>query len=240
MIGKISYLTASRIKMSGTLTNSERKKIVGDAIKAQKARFQASIDACNAKRDENRRKRQELAEAQEQLRLQRLANLRKKMVIIFAEIDGRIVILTIIDVELLKSDYSARTKNYHITYGSSNYEELYMIASYTCRGKRLNKTDCRAYTVSTDDGVNFKIFDTDGKLVFSFETLIQYETLAGTSVSGIKFDQFFYDPFQCSFDDETAKFHAELDRLIEADADYVSKNPDILDEGYIPYFRLRF
>jgi hypothetical protein len=228
------------LKTNAKTTNTERKSEYWNRIKAQRELSQASIDTCKEKRADNRRKSQELAEALEKLRLQRLANLRKKMVIMFAEINGRIVILTIIDVELLKSDYSARTKNYHITYGSSNYEELNMIVSYTRRGKRLDKSDCRAYTVSTDDGVNFKIFDTDGKLVFSFETLIQYETLAGTSVSGVKFDQFFYDPFKGSFDDETGKFDAELDKMIEADADHVSKTPDILDEGYIPYFRLGF
>jgi hypothetical protein len=226
--------------MSGTLTNSQRKKIVRDAIKAQKARFQASIDACNAKQDENRRKSQELAEEQKRLRLQRLANLRKKMVIMFAEINGQMVILTIIDVELLKSDYSARMKNYHITYGSIDYEELNMMASYTCRGKRLDKSDSCAYTVSTADGFNFDIIGTDGTTILSFKTLIHYESLVGTSVSGVKFDQFWYDPFQCPFDAETAKFHAELDRMIEADTNHVSKNPDILDEGYIPYFRLGF
>lgn len=158
------------------------------------------------------------------------------MVIVFAKIDGQIVILTIIDLELLKLKYSAGM-NQCIKYGSSDYDRVDSTAWYTYKGTRERKTDCRAYTVSTDDGVNFKIFDTDGKLVFSFETLIQYETLAGTSVSGVKFDQFLYDPFQCPFDAETVRFHAELDRLIEADADYVSKNPELLEKGYIPYFR---
>ena len=220
-------------------SNTDRKKIIGDEIDAQKARFQASIDACNAKRDENRRKRQELAEAQEQLRLQRLANLRKKMVIIFAEINGQIVILTIIDLELLKLKYSVGM-NHYITYGSSDYEKLNMMASYTYKGKRLDKSDCCAYTVSTADGFNFDIIRTDGTTILSFETLIHYESLVGTSVSGVQFDQFFYDPFQCPFDAETAKFHAELDRLIKADADYVSENPELLEEGHIPYFRLEF
>jgi hypothetical protein len=205
---------------------------------AKKTLSQASIDDCK-KRADNRRKSQELAEALEKLRLQRLANLYKKMVIIFAEIDGQKVILTIIDFELLKLKYSAGM-NQCIKYGSSDYHTVDTTAWYTYKGKRERKTDCRAYTVSTDDGVNFKIFDTDGKLVFSFETLIHYESLAGKSFSGVQFDQFFYDPFQGSFDDETAKFHKELDRLIQADAKYVSENPELLKEGYFPYFRFGF
>ena len=62
-----------------------------------------------------------------------------------------------------------------------------------------------------------------------------FESLAGTSVSGVEFDQFWYDPFKGSFDAETAKFHAELNMLIEADADYVRKNPKLLEKGYFPY-----
>ena len=222
-----------------TLSNKKRKQIRGEAIKAPKALIQASFDACRAKRDENQNARQKLAEEQKKLRLQRLANLRKKMVIIFAEINGEIVILTNIDLELLKLKYSVGM-NHYITYGSSDYEKLNMMASYTYKGKRLDKSDSCAYTVSTADGFNFDIIGTDGTTILSFETLIHYESLVGTSVSGVKFDQFFYDPFQCPFDAETAKFHAELDRLIQADADYVSENPELLEEGHIPYFRLEF
>jgi hypothetical protein len=227
--------------MSGRLSNKERKKIVGDAIKAHEACIQASIDACNKKRADNRRHRQELAEAQEQWRLQQLANLRKRMVIIFAEIDGQIVIVAIVDPSLMRSTYSVGMKH-HITYGVPEYRKLFMKASYSFKGKRLELKENHkySYTVSTTDDFNFDIIDTDGTRRLSFETLIHYESLAGKSFSGVQFDQFFYDPFKDSFDAETAKFHAELDRLIEADADYVRKNPQLLEEGYIPYFRLGF
>jgi hypothetical protein len=77
----------------------------------------------------------------------------------------------------------------------------------------------------------------DGTIILSFETLIHYESLVGTSVSGVQFDQFFYDPYKSPFDAQTSQFHAELDRLIRADADYVSKTPELLEEGYIPYFK---
>jgi hypothetical protein len=225
--------------MSGTLTNKQRKGIVGDLIKAERARIQASIDACNARRDENRRKRQELADAQEKSRIRQLANLTKKMVFMFAMIDGQIVILSIVDPSLIKSSYSVGMKH-HITYGSPDYEKIHMKASYSPRGKRSERIHQYSYTVSTADGFNFDIIDMDGKISLSFQSLIQYESLVGTSVSGVQFDQFWYDPFKGSIDDETAKFHAELDRLIQADADYVSKNPKLLEEGYVPYFRFGF
>jgi len=221
--------------MSGTLTNRERKKNFGDALEAERARIQASIDACNARRATNRRKREELAEAQEELRLRLLANLRKKMVIMFAEIGNETVILAIVDPSLMKSDNSVQMKH-HITYGSPDYKKIHMKASYSPRGKRSERGHY-SYTVSTADGSNFDIIDTDGTTRLSFETLIHYESLAGKSFSGVKFDQFWYDPFKGQFDDETAKFHEELDRLIQADAEYVKNNPKLLEEGYIPYFR---
>jgi len=220
--------------MSGKLSNRERKKKIGDAIKAEKARIQASIDACNAKRDENRKKRKELAEAQENCRIRQLANLMKKMVIMFAMVGNETIILAIVDPTLM-NDNSVRMKH-HITYGSPDYEKIYMRASYSPRGKR-SKRYPKSYTVSTTDGSNFDIIDADRTTILSFETLIHYESLAGKSVSGVQFDQFWYDPFKGQFDDETAKFHEELDRLIQADAEYVSGNPEVLGEGYIPYFR---
>ena len=112
------------------------------------------------------------------------------MVIIFAEIDGQIVILAIVDPSLMKSSYSFGMKH-HITYGSPDYEEIYMMASYSPRGKRSERYHY-SYTVSTADGVNFDIIDTDGTTRLSFETLIHYESLAGKSFSGVQFDQFWY------------------------------------------------
>jgi hypothetical protein len=174
-----------------------------------------------------------LAKAQEELRLQQSANLKKKMVLIYAEIGGKIVILTIVDPSLMKSN-SVRMKH-HITYGFPEYKQFFMKASYSLKGKRLETKCPCTYTVSTADGFNFDIIDNNGTTIISFESLIHYESLAGTSVSGVEFDQFWYDPFKGSFDAETAKFHAELNMLIEADADYVRKNPKLLEKGYFPY-----
>ncbi len=224
--------------MSGTLTNKQRKEKFWEPIQDHKARIQASIDACKAKRAKNRINLQNLAEAQEKSRIRQLANLTKKMVIMFAKIGNEIVILTIVDPSLLKFDNSVRMKH-HITYGYPDYKKVHMMASYSPREKRseLIENYQYSYTVSTADGLNFDILDTDGTTILSFETLIHYESLVGTSVSRVQFDQFWYDPFKGSIDNETAKFHAELDRLIQADADYVSKNPKLLEEGYVPYFR---
>ena len=157
----------------------------------------------------------------------------------FAMIDGQIVILTIVDPSLIKSNYSLGMKH-HIIYGSPDYEKIHMKASYSPRGKRSERIHQYSYTVSTADGFNFDIIDMDGKTSLSFQSLIQYESLAGRSFSGVNIDQFFYDPFKRPFDAETAKFDAELDRLIQADADYVSKNPKLLEEGYVPYFKFGF
>ena len=222
--------------MSGTLTNSQRKEEFWKHIQDHKAHIQASIDACNAKRAENRKKSQELADAQEKFRLQQLANLRKKMVIIYARIDGEILILAIVDPSLMKSSTSVE-RNHHITYGSPDYKEIHMKASCSPRGKRFERIENYkySYTVSTANGFKFHIIDENGTTRLSFETLIHYESLVGTSVSGVKFDQFFYDPFKGSIDDETAKFQKELDRLIRANADYVRKNPELLEKGYVPY-----
>lgn len=221
--------------MAKNLTNRQRKEIFGNALKVQQALIQASIDTRKEKRVENRRKLHELAEAQEKLRLQQLANLKKKMVIMFAKIGNKIFILTIVDPSLMKSSYSFRMKH-HITYGSPDYEKIRMKASYSIRGKRSERDNAYSYTVSTADGFNFDIIGLDGTTSTSFETLIHYESLAGKSFSDVQFDQFFYDPFKDSIDDETAKFDEELKRLIEADAEYVSKNPELLEEGYIAYF----
>jgi hypothetical protein len=220
--------------MSKPLSNREKKEIIRNAIEAERARIQASIYACNAKRAENRIKCQELAEAQEYSRIRQLANLKKKMVIIYAVIDGQIVILTIVDPSLMKSIYSFG-KKHHITYGSPDYERIYMTASYSPRGKRSERYRY-SYTVSTNDGIKFDIHEADGTKRLSFETLIHYESLTGKSFSGVQFDQIWYDPFKGQFDDETAKFRAELVRLINADAEYVKENPELLKNGYVTYF----
>ena len=220
--------------MSEKLTNREKKEIIRNAIEAERARIQASIRACNARRATNRENREKLAEAQEESRLQQLANLKKKMVIIYAVIYGQIVILTIVDPSFIKSTHSLG-KKHHITYGSPDYERIYTAASYSPRGRRSER--CRyLYTVSTNDGIKFDIHEADGTKRLSFETLIHYESLAGKSFSGVQFDQYWYDPFQRPFNDDTAKFHAELVRLINADAEYVKENPKLLKNGYVTYF----
>ena len=220
--------------MSGTLTNRERKEIIGNKIKAHEARIQASIDACNDKRTKKRIDRQERIKQNEKVISIEMKNLNKSSVIIFAKIDDEIVILTILDFNLLKSDYSVGMKH-HIMYGLSDYHKLTMMASYTFRGKRLDK-HYSTYTVFTEDGIHFNILNTDGNVLFSFETLIQYESLAGRSISDVNFDQFLYEPHKCASDKDTAMFHTELDRLIEADRQNIERNPE-LRQGYFPYHR---
>ena len=108
----------------------------GRLSEREKERIQASIDARNAKRDKNKRNSQELAEERKNCRLQQSANLRKKMVVIFAEINGQIVILTIVDPSLINSNVSVLMKH-HIIYGFPEYKEgVRMKASYSSRGKR--------------------------------------------------------------------------------------------------------
>ena len=216
---KNSYLTDSRIKMLKTLTNSQRKKIIGDVIKAEEARIQASIDACKEKRKANRLKLEKRIREAEQARVCQSRDMNKKMVFVYAVIDGKIVILTIVDPSLMMSSYSSGM-NHHIVYGNSEYRRLSTISSYNNKGKRSERRIDESYTVSTADSVNFNVFGTDGKLCFSFTSSIHYPTLVGKSVSGVQFDQFWYDPSKRSSDVETAKFDAELDGLIEEDPTY--------------------
>lgn len=205
--------------MPDNFSNKRRKQIVGDSIKAQEARIQARIDACKEKRAENKLIREKLSREAEQARIHRSRNLNNRMVIIYAKIAGVIIIFAIVDPSLMMSSYSFGM-NHHIMYGDPKYRTLEMIASYNNKGVRSEKKIDGSYTVSTDDGVNFNVIGTDGNHVFSFTSSIQYPTLVGKSVSGVQFDQFWYDPSKCSSDVESAKFDAELDRLIQADTDY--------------------
>lgn len=200
-------------------SNRERKQIFGNAIKAQEARRQASIDACKEKRADNRRKHEERIREAEQARIHRSRNLNNMMVIIYFEFYDIIVILAIVDPSLMMSSYSFGM-NHHIMYGHPKYKTLEMIVSYNNKGVRSEKKIDESYTVSTADGVNFNVFGTDGKLYFSFTSSIDHPTLVGKSVSGVQFDQFWYDPSKRSSDVETAKFDAELDGLIKEDPTY--------------------
>lgn len=217
--------------MSGTITNKKNKFI--RFYTDERAYKQVSIDACNNRRTMNRIAREERNRQNEERILKEMKNLNKPIIIIFAEIGDEIVIITILDFKLLNSDYSVGMK-YHLMYGLDKYEKLNMTASYTYRGKRLIKQYYSTYTVSTDDGIHFDVIDTDGTKITSFETLIQYESLAGKSSSGVIFDQFLYEPHKCASDKDTAMFHTELDRLIQADRQKVEIHPE-LGEGYIPY-----
>ena len=158
------------------------------------------------------------------------------MIIIYIKIHDQIVIITLLDFNLLKSDYSVGMKD-HLMYGLGEYEKLSMMTSYTYRRKRLSKEIYSSYTVSTPDGFSFYIIDKDGTTRFSFQSLIQYESLAGRSFPGVNIDQFLYEPHKYASDKDTKMFHTELDRLIQADADDVSKNPKLPEERYVPYHR---
>jgi len=219
--------------MSGILSNKKEKfyRFYTDT----RAYNQVSINACNDKRTKKRTERQERIIEEEKAIHREMKNLNKSIVIIFAKIEDEIVILTILDFNLLNKNYSVGMK-YHIMYGLCQYDKLNMISSYTYRGKRLIKEYHSTYTVSTDDGIHFDVIDTDGTKITSFETLIQYESLAGKSSSGVIFDQFLYELHKCASDKDTAMFHTELDRLIEADRQKVEIHP-ALGEGYIPYHR---
>ena len=199
--------------MPDKLSNSQRKKNVGNAG------IQASIDACKEKRADNRRKREERIRKAEQARIHRSRNLNNRMVIIYAKIAGVIVILAIVDPSLMMSSYSFGM-NHHIMYGHPKYRTLEMIASYNNKGVRSERKIDESYTVSTDDGVNFNVIGTDGNHDFSFTSSIDHPTLVGKSVSGVQFDQFWYDPLKRLSDHKTAKFDAEFDGLIKADTDY--------------------
>lgn len=199
---------------------------------------QASINACKERR---RLKREQLAKRLQELeilRLQRLYNLKKRMVVIFADVKGEPVILTMVDPSLMSCTYSSG-KNHHIVYGNTEYYRLSMKASCNPRGTRTNKPDFKSYTVSTPDGINFKVVDKDGK-VFSFKTFMKYESLVGQTVSDVKVDQWLYDPSDVESDEKTRMIHSELLKVIEEDKKYLAENPTLLEEGYVLYHSSAF
>lgn len=193
---------------------------------------QASINACNERRRVNKAKLAERLQKLENLRLQRLYNLKKRMVVIFAVVNGEIVILTMVDPSLMISSIN----NSHIVYGTPEYHRLSMMASYNPRGTRTNKLNCESYTVSTVDGINFNVVDKDGK-VFSFETFMKYESLVGQTVSDVKFDQWLYDPINVESDEKTRMIDDELFKVIEHERINIAKNPTLLEQGYVLYHR---
>ena len=201
----------------------------------EEAKRQASIRACNEKRNFRRKKLQEDLVRIEDERLKQLYNLTKEMVFVFLELNGIIVVLAIVDPSWIRSS-SSKPNNPHIVYGDPEYRLLSMKASYNTCGDRSEITDVKSYTVSTSDGITFNVIDIEEN-VFSFTTFVKYESLVGQIVSGVQFDQFWYSPSKVVSDSETAKFHAELDMLVEADAEHVRRNPKLLEDGYILYHR---
>lgn len=199
---------------------------------------QASINACNERRMVKREELAKRLQKHENLRLQRLYNLKKRMVVIFAVVKGEIVILTMVDPSLMSCTYSS-AKNHHIVYGTPEYHLLSMMASYNPRGNRTNKPNCESYTVSTVDGINFKVVDKDGK-VFSFETFMKYESLVGQNVSDVKFDQWLYDPINVESDKKTLMIHGELLKVIEHEKKNIAENPTLLKEGCVLYHLSHF
>jgi hypothetical protein len=203
---------------------------------------QASIDSCYARKEEKRKLRAKLLQELEKLRIQRLYNLKKRMVVIFVVLNGQIVILTMVDPSLMSCTYSS-AKNHHIVYGNTEYHRLSMMASHNPRGTRTDKLKFESYTVSTVDGTNFDVIDKNGK-VLSFETFMKYESLDGQTVSDVKVkqtfldvkvDQWLYDPSDVESDEKTRMIHAELLKVIEEDKKYLAENPTLLEEGYVLY-----
>ena len=214
--------------MSGT--NAQRKA----QRKAQKNASQASIAASYEKKRVKKEERAKRLQAIETLRLQRLYNLNKRMVVIFANVNGVIVILTMVDPALMLSS----TSNSYIVYGDMNkWRRLAMKASYNPRGTRTNKSDFKSYTVSTTDGSNFNFVDKDGK-VLSFETFMEYESLVGQTVSDVQVDQWLYDPREVGSDENTTMIHEELLKIIEEDKTYLAANPSL--KNYILYHHSPF
>lgn len=219
-------------------TNAERKHNLSKAMeKIERIRNpvdakNAFIDACNEQKRLRDEQLAELRQKLENLRLQRLYNLKKRMVIVFVKLDDILVILTIIDPSLIKCP-STTGKNHHIVYGDTEYKILSMMASHNPSGTRIENKCFKSYTVSTLDRSEFEVIDKNGKPVFSFETFMKYESLTGKTFSDVVFDQFLFSPSNVESDEKTAMFHTELLRLIKEDADYLKENPDIV--GYIPY-----
>jgi len=198
---------------------------------AQRKASQASIAASYERKRLKREQREKWLQELETLRRQRLYNLKKRMVVIFARVNGVIVILTMVDPALMMSS----TNNSDIVYGDTKeWRRLSMKASYNPRGIRTNKTTFKSYTVSTTDGSNFKFVDKDEKVLF-FETFMEYKSLVGEIVSDVQVDQWLYDPSEVKSDEKTRMIHDELMNIIDEDKTYLAENPTLLEEGYILY-----
>lgn len=198
-------------KLSNKEIKNTRKKFYAD----QRAKLQASIDACKDKRERNRIAR----EIKESERRKELYNLCKPMVIVFTELGGRMIISTIVDPILIGSTFVTGNR-YHLVYGAADYTNISTTASYNSKGNRTERKG-ESYTVSTDDGINFKVnhmYDIE-KTVFSFKSSIKYENIVGT-YENVEFGQAFFSPKNLKTDRETRMIHAQLLQLIENDKKY--------------------
>ena len=171
--------------MSGTLTNSQRKKNFGDAIKVKIAINQAGIYACKEKRAENRRKSQELAEATEKNRIQRLFNLNQPLIFVYIVFENTVVIIAI-----------AIPSTTEVIYGSPVYKRLRTNITFTLKGKRCISDEYLnlKYRVFTQNGIDFTFFDPDGNVALNFQSILPYRQLAGKSIENVFVKKTLYDP----------------------------------------------
>jgi len=196
-------------KPSNKQIKESRKKYYDD----QRAKLQASIDACREKRERNRIAR----EIKESERRKELCNLCKPMVIIFTVLRGRMIISTIVDPILALSTYSTGNKH-HIIYGTE-YTKISTTGSYNSKGKLTEKKG-ESYTVSTVDGINFNVNRKyDPEKVLSFKSSIKYENIVG-EYENVQFGQAWFSPKNLKMDRETRMIHAQLLQLIENDNKY--------------------
>jgi uncharacterized protein YdhG (YjbR/CyaY superfamily) len=187
--------------MEENLSNSERKIIIGAAIKAQKALIQASIDTRNKKQIV----RHNAIIAQQLEREKRLFNMNKPLFIIYALLGQIIVIIAIVDVETEK-----------VIYGPETYDrDLKTEIHFGKKGKRGMVTSSKyipTYEVSTSDGETFSFQRSDGTIAMEFESPLTYPELRRQTEKNVQIRPFLYDPRNI-ISDENKKQPVEYPKL---------------------------
>jgi hypothetical protein len=169
---KISYLTASRIKMSGTLSNRRERRNADFLEKIKDKKYKQSANHKLAIQHDLERKR-------------KLFNFNQSLIIIYIMFGEIIVIIAIVE----------RT-THKVIYGSPDYDKLDSNVFYNLKGQRCLSINSPnpAYKISITDGNNFSFVKADGTVVMTFQSILTYPDLVEQSRENVLVQKFLYDP----------------------------------------------
>jgi hypothetical protein len=191
-------------------------------------RINPKINKLQERHDKQEKRQKELLasiQLEQKIELTRLRRLKKRICFIYAKINGRFVIVSIVDPKL-RGSYCPDFKKYLIA-GSELYRELNLKTFCGKTGGLSENINIGSYTVSTVDGITFEVVDDKGNSVLVFKSVNPVESLAGQSFSNVVFEQFCYDPRQVNSDSDenTIKFHSILEIIVEQDKKRAEMDP---------------